>query len=264
MYTAPQIWDGAYWGLLTTAFLHFEIWHIGFNLYWVWHLGGAIERTLGPIKLLAFVIISAIVSSAAEVMVMGSAGIGASGFGFGLFGFVWAARRRSRTFAVLASPDNVRLWMVWMVGCIVLTQLDMLHIANVAHVAGLASGFLAGTIVANPPRRVAAIIGFMSLIGISLAGCFWNPFSVHWLSHHAYVAQTTGKPAQAIDLYKRAIHFGENKSWALHNLALAQLKVGDMAGYRQTVEDLRIVDPLEADKFGLGNLDDEDSPSTKP
>lgn len=26
--SADRIWDGAYWGLFTPAFIHFEIWHI--------------------------------------------------------------------------------------------------------------------------------------------------------------------------------------------------------------------------------------------
>ena len=29
---APRIWDGAYWALLTSNFVHIALWHLAFNV----------------------------------------------------------------------------------------------------------------------------------------------------------------------------------------------------------------------------------------
>src|SRR5438874_1684625 len=51
----PQkTWGGAYWGLLTSTIVHVEVWHLIFNLYWFWILGGILERAIGPARWLAF------------------------------------------------------------------------------------------------------------------------------------------------------------------------------------------------------------------
>jgi GlpG protein len=58
-----RIYEGAHWGLLTNAVVHIQPLHLIFNLYWLWILGGAFERTFGPVRMLLFVICSAVVSS---------------------------------------------------------------------------------------------------------------------------------------------------------------------------------------------------------
>src|SRR4051794_14843228 len=54
-YALPlQIWSGAYWALVTSAFTHVEFFHFLFNLYWFWLLGSAFELEFGPERWLAF------------------------------------------------------------------------------------------------------------------------------------------------------------------------------------------------------------------
>ena len=43
----PAIADGEWWRLVTGGFLHASIIHIGFNMYLLWILGGALERYAG-------------------------------------------------------------------------------------------------------------------------------------------------------------------------------------------------------------------------
>jgi len=40
---AWDIWRGAYWALLTSAFVHVKFWHLAFNVYWLWVLGQPIS-----------------------------------------------------------------------------------------------------------------------------------------------------------------------------------------------------------------------------
>jgi rhomboid protease GluP len=69
-----------------------EIWHLGFNLYWLVILGRDLEQALGRWKLVALFVCAAFVSSAAQLAVGGSTGIGFSGVGYAMFGLLWMGR----------------------------------------------------------------------------------------------------------------------------------------------------------------------------
>src|SRR5688500_18062279 len=44
---ANSIWEGDYWALVTSAFVHLALWHLVFNVYWLWVLGSHMERAIG-------------------------------------------------------------------------------------------------------------------------------------------------------------------------------------------------------------------------
>ena len=48
----PGVDDGAYWQLITSAFTHVEVWHIGFNMLALWFLGPQLEAALGRTRFL--------------------------------------------------------------------------------------------------------------------------------------------------------------------------------------------------------------------
>ncbi|MGI8899529.1 MAG: rhomboid family intramembrane serine protease, partial [Nocardioides sp.] len=56
--------DGAYWQLLTSAFTHLDLWHIGFNMVALWVLGPQLEMVLGRLRFLAVYLLSALSGSA--------------------------------------------------------------------------------------------------------------------------------------------------------------------------------------------------------
>ncbi len=56
----PGVAEGAYWQLLTSAFTHIEIFHIGMNMLALWFLGPSLERALGRVRFLAVYLISAL------------------------------------------------------------------------------------------------------------------------------------------------------------------------------------------------------------
>ncbi|HET6372027.1 MAG TPA: rhomboid family intramembrane serine protease, partial [Candidatus Polarisedimenticolia bacterium] len=87
---AARIWGGEYWALWTSVFVHFELWHIAFNLYWLWTLGRSLELTAGRASWAALFILSAGISSVAQMAVSGDTGVGASGVVYAFFGFMWA------------------------------------------------------------------------------------------------------------------------------------------------------------------------------
>src|SRR5678815_297016 len=38
-----RIWEGAWWSLVSSAVIHLALWHVAFNVYWLWELDGAAE-----------------------------------------------------------------------------------------------------------------------------------------------------------------------------------------------------------------------------
>ena len=104
---AAEIRSGALWALVTSTFAHAELWHLAFNLYWLWIFGSILERFLGRVRWVALYLILAIISSAAELTVGGETGIGASGVVYGFFGFMWSSRGSSARFPKgNGAPDN--------------------------------------------------------------------------------------------------------------------------------------------------------------
>ena len=157
---ALSIWEGHYWALITSNFVHLELWHIAFNVYWLWVFGNRIERVIGSLRFLSFVLVAGFVSSAYQLVVTDSTGIGASGIGYALFGFMWATRHRYPLFLEVLDGKTIQLFMIWLVGCIVATYLNLWQVANTAHVAGLLfGGLVAGAFAltcASAPDAVCA------------------------------------------------------------------------------------------------------------
>jgi membrane associated rhomboid family serine protease len=89
--------DGAYWQLITSAFTHVEIWHIGFNMLALWVLGPQLELAIGaPVH-------RAVPALGARRLDLGLLGqrrvrptLGASGAVFGLMGPCSSSPTRSR------------------------------------------------------------------------------------------------------------------------------------------------------------------------
>jgi GlpG protein len=148
---ADRIWGGEFWGLISSAFVHVALWHLVFNVAWLWRLGGAVERQVGSAKFLGFVLAAAFVSSAGQLLVSGNTGIGASGVVYALFGFMWQRQDVPR-FAEVLGRDTASLFFVWLILCLVATFAGFVNIGNTAHISGLIFGIM----LAKLPRSSSA------------------------------------------------------------------------------------------------------------
>ncbi|HTU88820.1 MAG TPA: rhomboid family intramembrane serine protease [Gemmataceae bacterium] len=153
------ILHGEIWRLVTPIFIHFGIWHIVFNIWCLYVLGGAIERRRGRGRYLALVLATAILSNLAQYF-LGHIGSGAPlaslprqpGFGgmsgvvYGLFGYIWMKTRFQPELGLLIDRTNIIIMMGWFFLCMT----PLIHtivpqgVANVAHAAGLLAGMLIG------------------------------------------------------------------------------------------------------------------------
>src|SRR5947207_12731149 len=64
----PSVANGDWWRLITSAFLHANLIHIGFNMYFLWFVGSAVESALGRGRFIAVYLISGLAGSAGALV----------------------------------------------------------------------------------------------------------------------------------------------------------------------------------------------------
>ena len=133
--------SGEVWRVFTPIFLHFNFMHILFNMFWLYDLGGQIEKRKGGKFFISFVLLIALISNLTQFILTGPAFGGMSGVVYGLFGYVWVKTR-------LDPADGFRLdptVAIIMFGFFLLCFTGLFGgIANWAHAGGLAVGLAWG------------------------------------------------------------------------------------------------------------------------
>lgn len=89
--------DGQWYRLLTAAFLHAGLLHIGSNMFALITVGPQLEAALGRVRFLSLYVLAALGGSTLSFLISdpGQVGVGASGAIFGLFGAYYVLVRRS-------------------------------------------------------------------------------------------------------------------------------------------------------------------------
>lgn len=140
---------GDYYRMLTAAFLHAGLVHLGFNMLALYLFGSQVERALGPARFLALYVLAALGgSSLSHYFGAPSAfGVGASGAVFGILGaFFVIARSRGLDGTQVAGLIAVNL----------LLSAAVPRIDNAAHVGGLLTGAVVAAAYAYGGRRGGA------------------------------------------------------------------------------------------------------------
>jgi len=226
-WSAESIWEGTYWGLVTSAAVHFELWHVAFNVYWLWALGRRMETAIGSLAFLGFIVFSATVSSSAELGVSDDTGIGASGVVYAIFGFMLGARSRIPTFKDALSIQVIRLFVIWLFACVLITYVAVMEVGNAAHVAGVLIGLAIGGWYAHQKHRVAIGLGIVLITTICLTPVFYCPWSTSWLSVKAYNAHLEADYDSALKLYSQIIKSNPDDAWAYVNRSNVYEMLGD-------------------------------------
>ncbi|MGV0791961.1 rhomboid family intramembrane serine protease [Mycolicibacterium sp. XJ1819] len=93
---SPGVADGQLYRLLTSAFLHYGLTHILFNMWALYVVGPPLEAALGRLRFTALYFISALGGSVLVYLLssLGALTAGASGAVFGLFGATFVVGRR--------------------------------------------------------------------------------------------------------------------------------------------------------------------------
>lgn len=142
---------GEWYRMLTAAFLHQQIWHIGFNMLALWFLGPPLEAALGRVRFLALYLVSALAGSTLSYLLaaQNQPSLGASGAIFGLFGATAVLMRRlrydMRPIGILLAI-NLVLTFTWE------------NIAWQAHIGGLVAGAAIAFGMVHAPRERRTLI----------------------------------------------------------------------------------------------------------
>jgi len=146
----PAIAGGQWYRLVTSAFMHYGIAHLLFNMWALYVIGPPLETLLGRLRYGALYALSALGGSVLVYLLsgMGDATAGASGAIFGLFGATFIVARR------------LNLDVRWLVGLIVLnlvlTFAAPLVIGQAisweGHVGGLVTGLFITAVFVYAPR----------------------------------------------------------------------------------------------------------------
>jgi membrane associated rhomboid family serine protease len=230
-----DIWNGDYWGLITSNFLHVEIWHIAFNLYWFWFFGKKIEFESSKLFYALFILSAGIISSLAQ-LTFSVPGIGLSGIVYAQFGYILALNKTDK-YAGFIDKKTINWLLLWLVFCIVMTYADVWRVGNAAHIGGFLWGLLSGKLTSlNKFTRISVPILILALFSVTL---FWQPWSIAWVSNNAYNLHTAEKLDEAEMLYKevlRRAQDGEYAEFAKKNLQLIRIKRLSSAAYKEHEE----------------------------
>lgn len=155
----PEIFSGEYWRLVTPIFLHFSIFHIVFNMLWIWELGRLIEWRQGMVILGMLTLVVSVVSNLAQYFVSGPLFGGMSGVIYGYFGYIWIQGLTNPGFRIRLNPVIVKLMLGWfLIGWSgILETIFDLNVANTAHTAGLLSGLAIALIISGVVRVTAKL-----------------------------------------------------------------------------------------------------------
>lgn len=88
--------QGEWYRLLTAAFLHAGILHLGFNMVMLWWIGAPLEEAMGRGRFLLLYVVSGLAGSAGALLLSPTAiTVGASGAVFGLLGAAFVLERQA-------------------------------------------------------------------------------------------------------------------------------------------------------------------------
>ncbi len=236
LFESAEIRRGELWRIVTNVFPHIDIFHLIFNLYWLWIFGSIIEQTLGHLKIfLLLVFLSA--ASGAWDFAFASGGVGLSGAGYGLFGVLYVLSKHDERFKDTLDNRTINLFIGWFFLCVVLTLANVWRVANVAHAAGAVFGLLIGCAIVFPKRRRMIEAAIAILFAAGLAGAtFARPY-INVSKDGGYEEGKWGYDAiiaknypQAIRWQRQALRYKPNTALFWFNLGVAYQDSGDTAG----------------------------------
>jgi membrane associated rhomboid family serine protease len=162
--SSPAVAGGDLYRLLTSAFMHYGITHLLFNMYALFVVGPPLEVWLGRLRFGALYLLSALGGSVLVYLLspLNAATAGASGAVFGLFGASFVVGKR------------LNLDVRWVIGLIainlaftfVIPLLGGQNISWEGHIGGLVTGAVVAAAFAYAPRERRTLIQISAAIAI--------------------------------------------------------------------------------------------------
>ena len=166
---------GEWWRLITAAYLHGGLLHIGMNSWVLFDLGPQVNQTFGTSRFLTIYTVSSVTGYLASLYWSPAVSIGASAGLCGLIGAMIAFGTREGS--ALGSAIR-RQYIQWVIYLLIFGLLPGFNVDNAAHLGGLAGGFVLAYI-AGTPSFSGAVENFWRLAaGLSVAATGWAFFEM--------------------------------------------------------------------------------------
>ncbi len=150
-----------YYRLVSSAFLHVNLLHIGFNMYLLYLLGMMLEPAIGSTRFAAIYFTSLLAGSCGALLATPAPSLGASGAIFGLMGAA-AVELRARGLSVMRS--GIGLLIVFNL----FISFTVPDISVGAHIGGLIGGALAGLAFRVTEGRRSLALGLAACLALSV------------------------------------------------------------------------------------------------
>jgi membrane associated rhomboid family serine protease len=173
--TVIGVAEGEWWRMLTAAFLHGNLIHLGMNMLMLWWIGGPVEEALGRGRFIALYVVSALAGSAGALLISpNNFTVGASGAIFGILGAALVFERQG--LHVLGGSA---------LSIIVLNLVLTFAVPNISiggHIGGLVGGALCGLALSRFGRGHAfygrpGVVGVAGVIAVGVASvvvAYWK------------------------------------------------------------------------------------------
>lgn len=148
-----KIRQGEIWRLFSPILLHGDIFHLLFNMIWLFALGRQLEIHLGGFRYILFILVAALITNTAQYMMSGPNFVGFSGVLCAMITFIWQRQLEAPWEGYQLQRSTFIFIMLFIFGMMVLQSLAFLTevmtnttiataIANTAHLSGAALGYL--------------------------------------------------------------------------------------------------------------------------
>jgi membrane associated rhomboid family serine protease len=170
---APAVADGQWYRLITSAFMHYGLMHLLFNMLALYFVGPSLEMALGRLRFGALYGLSALGGSVLVYLAspVNAATAGASGAVFGLFGALFVVSRRLN----LDIRGIAAIILLNLVFTFVYPLISGQGVSWQAHVGGLVTGAALAAVYAYAPRngRTAVQAGATAAVVVVLLALIW-------------------------------------------------------------------------------------------
>jgi membrane associated rhomboid family serine protease len=252
LFATAMIRRGELWRLVTSIFPHIDVLHLAFNVYWLWVFGTVVENVYGHVRTAALILLFAIASASLE-FAFALGGVGLSGVGYGLFGFVWILSRRDDRFRDVMSEKTVLIFIGWFFFCIFATLANKFKVGNIAHGAGAVAGILTAAAVSLPKYRKLAVAGIALIVCFGLWGSTLGRPRVN-LSGNAgyeegqwgYDALVSGHDREAARWLGDAVVYQPQKAVYWYDLGIAYQKLGNKTSAQSAYQRAHQLEPNDA------------------
>lgn len=253
LFEDSHVRHGQLWRFFTSIFLHLDIIHLGFNLYWLWIFGTRVEQVFGHAKTALVITLLALGSGSAQ-FALDNGGVGLSGVGYGLFGLLWVLSKHDERFRDALDQRTISLFVAWFFICIFTTLTNLYPAGNFAHGAGAVIGILLGCGIVFPVRRLAAQAAIVVIVLFGLWGSTFGLGAVNVTGKIAYVEGKLGYDAllanrneEAIRWFRNATKHQPKISQFWFDLGIAYHRQGNMPAAMAAYQRAHDLEPTNAD-----------------